>query len=389
MMKICVVTTDFPCKRTEGSVTYGGAGACMAQLVEGLIREGIDVTVVTRKEAGDYDELFNIPIHRTSYLNLGRTGKITHSLFVLPTLLGVCKRGSFDLIHSHNPPAALPAFIVSKFFSIPHVLTMHGPWAGVRLNPAARSVCRVLEGFSVKNADHVTCDSNDLKTEMVEEYGTDEKRLSYIPNAVDADFFRPDLVTKEDARKGLGIKTNDKLVLYTGRFLKEKGIDHLLDAVRDVVKSRDDISFLLVGGGAQEHVVKEWLEKNSDLKGKVFVIPYVQYELMPQVYIASDIFVQPSLAEGLSRSILEAMSCGLAVVATDVGGNPELVNEKTGVLVEPKSSRGIAHAISELAGRELKTIGTDARRMVVEEFSVVKRIEKFIELYKDAQSKHS
>ena len=114
------------------------------------------------------------------------------------------------------------------------------------------------------------------------------------------------------------------------------------------------------------------------------VIPYVPYEKMPYAYLASDLLVQPSLAEGLSRSILEAMACGLPIAATDVGGNPELVSERNGVLFKPKSSHEIAKAIVDLLSDEekLARMGCESRKVVVSEFSVEKRVESFIKLYK-------
>lgn len=379
-----MVTTDFPCIREDGFTTYGGAGACMGQLVEGLLANGLEVTVITRREGGRYSEKYDTRIIRTDYMHFGslaRDSKITHSYYAARELRRLLKTECFDMIHSHNPPAALAAIKGIGEKDIPHLLTMHGPWAGVRLNPIKRVIARRIEGYAVRNATHVTCDAPALLDEMIKKYKTPKDKLTYIPNAVDTGFFRPELMAREEARNRLGVETDDKIVLYTGRFLREKGVDVLLDSVPKVLKKSPKTLFLLVGGGYDEKLVSGWVEKNGKFKDKVKVIPYLPYNSMPAAYIASDVLVQPSLAEGLSRSVMEAMACGLPIVASKVGGNPELVNDATGVLAKAGSSRQTAKAIVSLLGKNHRQMGLNARKQMLEKYSVKRRVDSFIKLY--------
>ena len=378
-MKVCMVATDFPVKRGGSSVTYGGAGACMAQLVGGLLKEGVDVTVVTRAERGEYTEVFDAPVYRTDFFDFGlRSAKITHAVTVLPTLKKVVRQGGFDVVHSHNPPAAFPANIAAEKTGIPHVTTMHGPWAKVRLNKASRFLCSLLEAKTLRDADQVTCDSRRLANDVIDWYGLDDAKVYAIQNAVETDVFTPKLASKEKARQMLEIDSADKLVLYTGRFLVEKGVTYLLDAIDEVVSSLDDVSFLLVGGGYDEHTITDRLRNN-----KAITIPYLEYEKMPYAYLAADCLIQPSLAEGLSRSILEAMACGLPIIATDVGGNPELVSSENGILVKPRSGQEIAEAVTSLFEDDAlrKRMGERSRGKVLADFSVDMRISSFMRLY--------
>ncbi|MFH1787848.1 MAG: glycosyltransferase family 4 protein [Candidatus Altiarchaeota archaeon] len=382
-MKVCMVATDFPVKRGGSSVTYGGAGACMAQLVGGLLEKGVDVSVVTRREDGEYAEVFEAPVYRTDFLDLGfRSAKITHAVTVLPALKRVVKEGGFDVVHSHNPPAAFPAQIAANKNGVPHVTTMHGPWANVRLNPASRYLCSLLEARTLRDADYVTCDSRRLAHDVIDWYGIDDAKVYAIQNAVEGDVFTPNIASKSVAREMLGIESEDRLVLYTGRFLVEKGVTYLMDAIDEVVAEVDDVSFLLVGGGYDERAVEKSLAgiKSRD---KVITIPYVKYESMPYTYLASDVLVQPSLAEGLSRSILEAMACGLPIIATDVGGNPELVSSENGVLVKPRSAGDIAGAVKTVLSDEglRARMGGNSRKRVLADFSVNNRVESFMRLY--------
>lgn len=375
-----MIATDFPCVRGEGFITYGGAGACMGQLVEGLLKKDVDVTVLTRKEEGEYSEKYNTKIIRTDYLKLplmARDSKITHSYYASRKLRKLLRLEKFDILHSHNPPAALSAIRAGN--RLQHILTMHGPWAGVRLNPLKRSIARFIEGYAVRNATHVTCDSKALVDEMIAEYSIPKEKLSYIPNAVDTEFFKPG--DKDKAKDILDIKKEGKIILYTGRFLREKGIDVILDAIPAVVKKLPQTVFLLIGGGYDENIVGSWLKSNPRIKDNVRIIPYLSYGRMPYAYMASDVFIQPSRAEGLSRSILEAMACSVPVVASDVGGNPELVNEKTGVLVKTGDHQGTADAVLRVLENDPAGMGKYAREQIIEEYSVDGRINSFIKLY--------
>ena len=380
-----MVATDFPVKRGGASVTYGGAGACMAQLVGGLIESGVEVSVVSRREKGEYSELFDIPVHRTGFLDLGfRSSKISHMFTVQKKLDGIVGDGGFDLIHSHNPPAAYPAQKTSRRNNISHVTTMHGPWADVRLGSLQRFFATMLEEKVLQDADYVTCDSKRLADDVTGWYGLEPNKVKGILNAVESDVFRPDLSSQSKAREKLGFETSDKVVLYTGRFLVEKGINFFLRGIEDVAAKSEGTSFLLVGGGYDEHVVKKWLGK-SGLGDRVTVIPYLEYELMPYAYLASDLLVQPSLAEGLSRSILEAMACGLPIIASAVGGNPELVDPDNGLLVPARSGRDLSSAIRKLLsdGKKLKAMGRASRKRACEDFSVDGRVSSFIKVYEN------
>jgi len=372
-MKVLFISTDFPYVSDKGTLTQGGGGACISQLAQALHEKGVIITVITRNEPGIKKELYDFPIHRTSFLWAGfRESKITH---MLPATLEAIKKldDSFDIVHSHNPVAGVSGCIASKLYSIPHVMTLHGPWSDVRQNPLTRAVARVIEGFSVKTSDAVTCDSRALKKDIDSYYDVSGKTLP-IPNAVDTDFFTPKASTKKNARAKLGIKTDKPIVLYTGRFVEEKGLPYLLEASKSV----DDAHFLLLGGGFDEHLVSSWM-KNNPKADNITTIPYLPYEKMPYAYLSSDVFVLPTLAEGMSRSILEAMSCGLPIVATDVGGNPELVKDN-GVLVPSRDSEAIAQALDKVFKNP--NMGASSRQRVLSEFTVEKRLNSFIKVYK-------
>jgi len=384
-MRVLFVSTDFPYQAKEGAITQGGGGACIAQLAEGLSKEGFDIEVVTRLEPEITGELYDFPIHRTKFYNLGfRESKITHYLPATKECKRLLAEKEFDILHTHNPVAGLTGCKLSKRFAIPHVMTLHGPWASVRQRFYTRALARLIEGKVVKGADVITCDSHALRREVLERYNPPKEKVIAIPNAVDTKLFSPN-IPKRDARAELGLDIKGPIVFYTGRFVEEKGLPYLLEAFRAVKGAH----LLLLGGGFDEHLVKDWLARNQALRSRISVIPYLPYAKMPAAYNACDIFVLPSLAEGMSRSIMEAMACGKPVIATNVGGNPELVSGDTGILVEPKSPEALAYNIQKLldSPATCARMGRKAREFAEDNLSVGKRIKSFIKVYESTLEK--
>ncbi|MDO8554692.1 MAG: glycosyltransferase family 4 protein [Candidatus Micrarchaeota archaeon] len=379
-MKILTITTDFPYKSEDGTITQGGGGSCVAQLVRGLDRKGIKVSVVTREEKNLKKELLDIPIHRTKFIYLGfRESKITHSIFALPSAMNIVKKENPDIIHSHNPAAALVGIACAKVFNKPHVLTMHGPWSSVRLQNLTRIIARKIESFVLKNSTVTTCDSNALVEEMKRLHGV---KTIGIQNAVDSELFTP--MTKKIARKKININFDGQLILFTGRFVVEKGLDTLLDAAAIVLSKEKNVKFLLIGGGFNESIVSNWLEKNPEYSKNILVIPFLKHEMMNPAYRAADVFVLPSVAEGLSRSLMEAMICSVPCVATEVGGNVELLSNDRGILVPVRNSEKLAVAITKVIDDNefAKRLVRNAKMFAMENLTVERRINSFIKIYK-------
>jgi glycosyltransferase involved in cell wall biosynthesis len=383
-MEILLVSTDFPYVADTGTMTQGGGGACVAQLAEALSERGFGLTVVTSQEPRMKKELFAFPIHRKKFYDLGfRESKITHSIPATQEVMKLIKKREFDIIHTHNPTAGITGCIAQKLCRIPHLMTLHGPWAEVRQNPIVRALARLIEKKTVLCADMVTCDSSALKQEVLLHYKPPEGKVVAIPNAVDTESFNPKKASKKKAREELGLSTEKKLIFYTGRFVEEKGLPYLLDAFKQL-SHIENLDLLLLGGGFDEHLIKNWIGDNPGLRSRIHVIPYLSYERMPYAYLACDIFVLPTLAEGMSRSILEAMACEKPIVATKIGGNIELLEDGRGILVEPRSPEGIARSIEKLQNEKLaKRLGIQSRQFVQKNNTIEMRVESFIEVYEN------
>jgi glycosyltransferase involved in cell wall biosynthesis len=207
-------------------------------------------------------------------------------------------------------------------------------WAMVTL---ARFVCR--------RADMVRCVSSSLMRTAVN-MGIPPSRLVYLPSRVDTEVFSPRQATawRSAIREELCAEQS-KVVLFVGTFSLHKGVKYLIGAMPQIVRQHPDVKLVLVGSGPLETRLRELVQRLGVTESVVFV-GRRSHDQMPQVVAAADVLVLPSLNEGLPRVILEAMATGLPVVATSVGGIPELVADgRTGLLVRPADEGALADAV--------------------------------------------
>jgi glycosyltransferase involved in cell wall biosynthesis len=131
-------------------------------------------------------------------------------------------------------------------------------------------------------------------------------------------------------------------------------------------------------------LINDWINKNEKFKHNIQIISFLEYSAMPGLYNASDIFVLPTLAEGLSRSLLEAMSSAVPVIATDIEANSEIVKEGTGILVPVKSPGDISDGINTILtdNKLSKKMSMKGRQNILKHFSVEQRVNSFIKEYK-------
>jgi len=143
-------------------------------------------------------------------------------------------------------------------------------------------------------------------------------------------------------------RKNKLKILYVGRLSEIKGLDYLIESFRSIHDNFPDSSLEMIGDGPVKKELKKKI-KDLGINDCVDVRGYVEYEELPDHYRSADIFVLPSLSEGLSNVLLEAMACGLPIVATDVGGNGELIlNGKGGYLVPPKNPSRLYRSLKKL-----------------------------------------
>jgi glycosyltransferase involved in cell wall biosynthesis len=355
-----VLANPFPPKEGIGNYTY--------HLSKKLIEKGHEVVVITRGSwKGLEREFFEgievikvrfIPIY-PFYLNL-------HGKFVNKTFKSL--ESNIDLIHFHSPLPPLINTTCSK------VTTVHTPmltdYRFVRMESiysmmskiSARFVSYPIEKKLFQASDLIMTVSDSVAQELKEEYHLTQDQIFVVGNGVNESFFYP---------KEQNAENDNKYILFSGRIEREKGLFDLVESGRYILSNRFDISFVIAGNGRDLNRLKRKVH-SLGLEKKFKFLGQVSKENLVKLYQDAALFVFPSYHEGLPTALLEAMSCGIPIVATDVRGNRDLIsNRKNGILVPPRNPKKLAEAISLLIGdRPLsKTYGRNARLSIEQNFT--------------------
>jgi len=280
------------------------------------------------------------------------------------------------ILHCHGFKADFYGLLAAKPLGIPLIATSHLWTKSSRL---IRLYERV-DGFCLRFFDRVVVVSRPIREDLTKA-GVSGNRVTVIPNGVDVDGFsqgRP-----ERLRSELGLGREEIVIGVIARLSPEKGHGHLLRAACTVLQEEPKVRFLLVGDGP----LRRALEREVSILGLTgFVIFGGNRADMPEVYAISDIVVSASLREGFPLSILEALAASRPVIATRVGGVPEIVQDDvTGILVDPGDEIGLANAILGLLrdAPHRRALGQAGRKLVEERFSVHRMAREYMRVYTD------
>lgn len=301
-----------------------------------------------------------------------------HDVVVIRQLRGLLRSGGYDLMHAHGLKAALLASLaVRGVRCCPLVITLHNA-----LPPAGYLTDAILR-WSFAPASRVVVVSPAQAETLAARRLIPGKRVAMIPNGISlAQIDDPSWPGRHEVRAALRLPENDCLVFSAGRLITAKGFHYLLHAA--ALLPRYPRVWFAVAGAGPERANLEALAATLGLAGSVLFLG--QRGDVPALLRAADVFVLPSLSEGMPLSILEAMAARLPVVATEVGGVSRLVVEgETGHLVPPQQPAALAAAISRLAGDDAlrAAMGAAGRRRVAEHFTEGQMLEKLALLYRD------
>lgn len=238
-----------------------------------------------------------------------------------------------------------------------------------------------------RHADMLIAISKATARDLTEIYGVPPEKIRVVYNGVDPEIFAP--IEKSDVARRLGLE-GKRIVLYVGDFGLRKGLRYLIQAVPKVISEVPDARFLLVGGTPRwlgtDIYWKMLLEqiKRCGVQEHVRLLGSVSHFELPKYYSAAEVFVLPSLHEGLGKVALEAMTCEKPVVATRVGGIPEIVDDGVdGILVPPMDSNGMADAIIDLLSDEKRAtaMGRTGRSKVLERFTWKETAKRLVAAY--------
>jgi starch synthase len=395
-MKALLLTNEYP------PHVYGGAGMHVAELTRHL-RALISLEVRTfgeQHEEGDGWRVRGYPPAREQGPGDDRLRPAWDAFG--RDLAMAADPSDADLVHCHTWYTHLGGLLVQKANSIPLVITVHSleplrPWKREQLG-GGYDLSSWVERTALESADAIIAVSRGTREDVLRHFTVEPDRVRIIHNGIDADFFTPDPATDSLTRHG--IDPAQPFVLFVGRITRQKGIVHLVRAMRQLDPG---IGVVLAAGQPDTPELAAEVEAGVEAARRerpnvVWIPDMLSREEIRQLYSHAAIFVCPSVYEPFGITNLEAMACERPVVATAVGGIPEVVVDgETGLLVpvefrsddlmtpaDPERlANDLAAAINLLmADPERRAVmGTAGRKRAVERFSWSSIAEQTVTLY--------
>lgn len=313
---------------------------CGGPVEDELRREGVDVRVVRRDAKFGPGDLLR--------------------------LITLIRKERVDIVHTHLQNADILAGLAAKACGVMQVSTFHG----IAHDPGLAG--RLKTWLRVILPDRIIAVSGATARACIDEFGARRDRVSIVYNGLDSDSFFP-AVRRE--------RKNEVVLATVGRLEEEKGNAFFLEALAEVKRRLPNAVGIIIGDGS----LKAELERMAGELGLKEAVRFLGARNdVPDLLRIADIVVIPSLTEGFSLVALEAMACGKPVIATRVGGIPELIDDGTnGILVPARDSRELAHAIIKLAGDLAlsEKMGSQGRAKVIEQFSLEKMVRGIERVY--------
>jgi len=294
-------------------------------------------------------------------------------LFSFLILRKYLKEENIDIIHAHTRVTQVLGTMLSKKLKIPLITTCHGFF-----KPKFHRKKIPCWG------NRVVAISKGVKDHLINDFNIKENNISLVHSGINVDNAKEcSSQQKEEIKSKFNISKDNYVVGTISRFSDVKGLDYLLKAAQIILKDKDNFVFLLIGAGKEEEKLKE-ISKELGIQDKVRFI--TSFQDSKKFFSVMDVFVMPSIQEGLGLAILEAQLHKVPVVASNVGGIPEIVrHNSTGILIEPKDQHSLAQAILQLKNDNnlRSSIIEKAYQMVISDFSLKQMAERIENIYKE------
>ena len=366
-MRILIINYEFP-------PLGGGGGVASYQIAKGLVARGHEVDVLTtgrrdlpRKEAVDGIGVYRVPV-------VGRTEFATATLLSMLSFFPsgvvegrrILSKRKYDILNTHFAiPSGPTGVMLSRLFKKPQVLTVIGgdiydPTK--KLSPTNNRLLHAVVRYVLNSSSEIIAISEDIRRRARQDYHC-HKGIQVIHYGLSPYKF------ESKSRSELGIPEGDVVLISIGRLIKRKALDDLLLALSRL--EDQNFRLLIIGEGPEEPHLRE-LTEGLGLSSQVDFLGAIWGEPKFQYLAASDIFVLPSVHEGFGLVFLEAMYCGLPVIASSSGGQTDFLRDgETGFLVPVGDVDALAEKILQLAGDEgLRRRISDFNRRYVEGFHI-------------------
>ena len=347
-------------------------GDYFRNIATGLSRRGVTVSFVELGPGKAPDWLSP----GTRYFSLDAAAKYQYPMAVR-RLARFLRDEQIDILHTHLFFAGIIGVLAKRLHKRTTVAVMRHHTGVVRMLGSMLHIA--ADKWMAEKADHVLTVSKAAKRYMIEVDKIKRDDIDVVYLGFDFDKYAPNTVQRERVRRELGLEENDFVIGYVANFAPGKGHLQLIEAFADIAEQAPDAKLLFAGRGSLPEVDQAAKRANS---GKIIFAGW--RDDIPACLNSMDLFVQPSLSEAFSQVLIEAMACGLPVIATDVGGANEVIdNGMNGVLIDANDPDAIAREVLELYGSaQLRNNFAKAGRSTVREnFIIEQMVDRQMELY--------
>jgi len=357
----------------------GGAEMGILKLIEGLGPEFEHRICATR---GFDEEFVRTKLSTVEVSTAGSPEvRLQFPLFRLERIMRSYKP---HIVHTRNW-GAIEAVLAAKLARVPVIIhSEHGYELDMFSGLPFRR--RMFRRAAYGIADHVFALTRELRDFHARQAWVDPDRIGVIYNGVDTQRFAPDWTSRVSMRRELGFPDTSFVIGSVGRMVPIKDYATLLKSAGTLAENGRDVRVLLVGAGPELDKLRA--QAAGPLAGRVCFAG--DSDRVPELLNAMDVFVLSSLKEGMSNTLLEAMACGLPTLATNVGGNPEIIEDKvSGCLFAPGDTEWLAAKLKALAEDQNlgRSLGSAARRRATAAFSLDRMMKNYRNLYVDLASR--
>lgn len=362
----------------------GGVAVYTHELSQALAKRGHTVTILTSYFSKSnevkltFDQkvaIFRIPIPR-----IKKIGDAIYQKKMSSLIQRLQEEKKIDVIHwqTLNKDAKMMKRVNVEGIEI---YTNHLSWFRTLFNQ--KKYKKIVK--MIGQPDKIICPSREVEAMSGKLVGFEN--CVFIPNGVRLETYKEKTKDLRSLKKKLGISLQDKILVTTNRMEPVKGMTYFIKAIPKLLEQHPNTCICLIGDGSQEKELKAWLNKQSINQEKVKFLGRKENHQIKQYLELADIYIQPSLMEGCSIGILEAMACGNPVIACDIGGNPDVIEDKkSGLLIQDQSVSAIYEAVHYLLCHPdvAEKMGKQAKLKIEGELNWEKLAQKVDKIYEDA-----
>ena len=324
-MKILMLTWEYPPR------IVGGIARVVHDLSKRLIKDGHEVTVITYRDGNvpEYENDKGVEVYRVDNYMIHPNNFIDWIMQLNFNMIAkatevINKEGGFDVIHAHDWLVTYAAKSLKQSFNLPMVATIHATEAGRNsgIHDDTQRYINDTEWLLTYEATEVIVNSNYMKGHVQGLFGLPFDKISVIPNGINLNNFTG-IDRDYDFRRRFAMD-NEKIILYVGRLVYEKGVQHLISAMPKILENYHDSKLVIAGKGGMIDELKSQVD-SMGLSNKVYFTGYLNQKEVQKMYKCADEAVFPSTYEPFGIVALEAMLAGIPTVVSDIGGLNEIV----------------------------------------------------------------